>query len=447
MTRYRLYLDNLRSSYWFVPAVMSIMAFFIALALSRLDASIPNEAIADWGVGLHLPVDNVSSFLTTISVTAISVLGVIFSVSLVPLTIASSQFGPIILRRFLRDEGIQVVLGTFCATITFSLATTLFLPPGMTEETIPSITLTVTLYLFLVSLALLVYFIHHVAWSLQASNVIAELGEELEQVIDAEMPPPGMQVVPASEDELHRQTEAVQTGGRAIIARRSGYVRAIAYEDIIALAAKRGLTVLLNRQPGDFVVAGDTLAWVAPAELVDRRVRRVTATSYLLGEQRTMLQDIEFGLSMPVVIAVRALSPAINDPFTASASIDRLAAGLSIMADRGDSSPYRSDGDGVIRIIYEPVSFDHAMDVAFDAIREYGRGSTIVLLRLLEALQSIAAHSTTRAHRRALLRHADLIEQDSRIGLKAEYDLFRIREAYEETLQVLNAAHQPVDLS
>lgn len=437
--RRRDFLDKVRATYWFVPLLMSVGAALLAAALIVLDLAVPNSRLAESWLILHVPPASVPTLLTGLAGTALGVVGVVFSITLVPLSIASSQYGPIILRSFLRDRSTQVVLGTYSAEITYTLVLVLLLPPDLTDNNVPQIAVTVAFLLSLISLAMLVYFFHHVAVSLQASTVVEGVSEELMATVRTEYPEHGTQEPPAAASEalLAKLTPAGQT----VTATGVGYVRDVDIEQVVKTAAEHDLVVWLQHHAGDFVQPGLPLLRFRPAS-AEGDMDKATADSlpalfnrsYLLGSTRTMFQDVEFGISLLVVVASRALSPAINDPVTPLMCVDRLGAALALLAGRHPPQPYYCDSQGRVRVFVEPVSFEGLVGSAFNLIREYGRGNAELLMRMFGAIGRIAEQARTDEQRQVLAQHAQLILGDSLLGLPSPYDQERVRQAHDQCL-------------
>jgi uncharacterized membrane protein len=433
--RFRNFCDHIHATYWFMPAVMTVLAAVAALTMYWVDQSIPNYLLQDkWYVFYPQSVAEARSVLSTIAETSLGVIGVVFSITLVPLSITSGQYGSIVLRIFLRDRGTQFVLGAYSAT-TFYCLFVLMGRGNASDQTVP-LSVTIAVYMLLSSLLLLIYFFHHVADSLQASAAVDKISRELEQVIEHDYPlerltaPFGHQHA----EELMRQ--AALSEGEVITSNREGYVRAIDYDQLLHIASKHKLILKIQCLPGDFVSRGNQLmvAWPSP---LDKHVRLSANRAYMLGKNRTLFQDTEFGIYLIVIIAVRALSPAINDPNTPVLCLDRLGAALGMLAERQNPSPYYCDKDKQLRIISEPVSFERLVGVAFDMIREYGRTNAEILIRMLETIKSVTLHTHSDTQRKVLLKHATLIEHDSHIGLPSEYDQQRVHDSYDETVRAI----------
>jgi len=300
------------------------------------------------------------------------------------------------------------------------------------NEFVPHLAVTCGIGLAIASIGVLIYFIHHSASSIQVDHVISKVGCELDDVIDRLFPKqigrgaskhrnePSINDIPADFDRDARPIQATS----------SSYIQAIDTDRLMELATEGNLLLQIQKRPGDFVVKGSPLAMVYPAEAVSKKLPEQINSAFVLGSQRTDQQDIEFSINQLVEIASRALSPGINDPFTAVRCVDQLSAALCHLAQKEIPSAYRYDDRDELRVIAEPVSFVDAIDAAFNQIRQYGQTSVAVTMRLLEAIAVIASFTHTKVDRAALLRHANMIDRGSHEGIAEELDRNDIKERY-----------------
>jgi uncharacterized membrane protein len=437
-TRTLRFWDSLRSSYWFVPAAMMLAAAGLALLTTWLDEVIHRPGSSARWLGWVWPggVEGAREVLSIIAATAINVAGVTFSITIVALTLASSQFGPRMLRNFMRDTGNQVVLGTFVATHVYCLLALRTVQSAEDRQFVPHVSLLTGLVLGLVSLCVLIYFIHHVASSIRAETLIANVAEDLHQAIGEIFPEEIGEPAPREERQLPAGEPApVHAMGR-------GYIQALDHEALLALAVERDLVIRLEHRPGDFVSAGDLLAQVWPAERCAPAIRERIAEACLLGRHRTQIQDVEYSLHQLVEIGVRALSAAYNDPFTAMSCLDWLGSVLSRLARCELPSAWRSDSAGHLRVIAHATLYADLVDTAFNQIRQHSRSSVSVILRLLTVIGRVAVHVIRPGDREALRRHAELVLQDARNALTNQNDLHEVELRYLETLQILEAGER-----
>ncbi len=226
---------------------------------------------------------------------------------------------------------------------------------------------------------------------------------------------------------------------RPIKSEKSGYIQAIDDEELIEIAAKFDAIVRLNYRPGDFVVKGSDLASVWHGQQMNKQLVKKLKGIFIIGNQRTPGQDVEFSINQLVEIAVRALSTGVNDPFTAIRCIDQLSAALCHFVQKEIPSRYRYDENKKLRAIAEPTTFTSVVDAAFNQIRQAGQTDVAVTIRLLEAIARIAQYTTTKEQRAVLLRHAQMIERGSHEGISEELDKKDVQERYFAILKLLKA--------
>ena len=429
-TRFRDLADRLRSGYWFLPMLMAVGGMAGALVATAIDSTYFGQSLVWLTPNAALDTASFRNLAQLIATASLAFLGVLFSIMLVPLSIAATQLGPPVLRTFMRNTGTQLVLGLFIGNTVFAL-TLLAVVPEWTALP-PSLSAALMFVLFLFSIAVLVYFIHEIARSLQASTVIGRLSDELQGDIGRELRHRPARGPDPAGAETQRAT--IMATGIPIPSRQEGYIRAIDFEGLLQLAEAYHTTLALRFEPGDFVMNRDALVYAAAATPVDEALADGVNRQFLLGEYRTITQDVEFGLLALVSVAVRALSPAINDPFTAIMCVQRLGAALALIAECDEPTHHFFDAQGMARVLGEPDHFHEYADLCFHQIRQYGRGSTEVLIALLVAIGRVAAHVDSEEHRMVLRLHADLIDHDARAGGLTEYDATRVRVQYDHTM-------------
>jgi uncharacterized membrane protein len=369
----------------------------------------------------------------------ITVVGLVFSLTLVALSLASSQFGSRLLRNFMRDTTNQVVLGTFVATFLYCLLVLRTIRRADESAFVPHLSVTLGVLLAVASLVVLIYFIHHIAISIQADEVIARVGAELLQGIDRLFPEQIGQGAPGYDTAGTDGglPEGFEREACPVAADGDGYLQLIDTDRLMELATREDLLLRVERRPGHYVVVGCPLLLVWPGERVNDQLVEQVNSAFLLGSQRTSVQDIEHAVNQLVEIAVRALSPGINDPFTAVTCVDRLGSALSRLAQRETPSPYRRDGQNKLRVVTPPTTFVGVVDAAFDQIRQYSRSSAAVTIRLLETIAVIAGATRRPEDRAALRRHAKMIARGGREGLPEEEDRRSVEERYQVASRLL----------
>jgi len=435
--------DSLNSSYWFVPTVMAIMSTVLAFGLLRLDRFRYYGPLAKWGWIYTGSADGARGVLSTVAGSTIGITATAFSITIVALQLASSNFGPRILRNFMQDVGNKVVLGTFISTFVYSLLV-LRAIYGSAEDRnqfVPHLSVTVGIVLAIICTGVLIYFIHHASTIIQVSYVISQISQELDDAIERLFP----QKIGYSEpDYKHSERLIPEDFDKEAFPIRSsskGYVQAIDTNKLMDIACKYNLIVKILTRPGKFVLKGSPTVKILAMEsdksktLHFNDIQKQIHRTFILGRERNEQQDIEFPINQLVEIALRALSPSLNDPFTAIRCIDHLSAGLSHLAQTNFPSSYRYDGFDNLRVIAHPVTFSGLTDAAFNQIRQNCCSDAAVTVRLLESIAVIAEYTENSPDKKALRRHADLILKGSRQGLSFDEDKQDVEQRYAEVLK------------
>lgn len=401
----RQVLYDLRVSLLYRPAMITTGLALLAPALTYIEArwqpigQLLNRTFP-WLCGPDVAAAQL--VLTTIAGSMMTVLSLTYSVLLMALTLASMQFSPRILFSFLRDSTSQTTLGLFVGTFLYCLLL-LRMVHGAPEPFIPQLGMVVALGLALVSLGWLLYFIQHIARGIQANHLIARIAGETQQVI--------FQVFPeadAAGNSPAQQRLPLPEQAAVILARTSGYVQLIDEESLLQVAAEFRRTLFLHKGPGEFATAGTPLLSVVPGEGVPEALTAACLAAYDLGEIRTMQQDVEYGIRQIVDIALKAISPAVNDPSTAVTCIDHLGVLLVAMAGRREPLQEIRRGEELL-LQHRRTTFRRVFDLAFNQIRQYGRTDMAVVLRLLRAFEALALATTNPAHLDAIRHHATLL--------------------------------------
>jgi len=371
--------------------------------------------------------------LIAIAAAVITVIGVVFSITILALTLASQQFGPRMMRNFVRDVGNQVTLGVFVGTFVYAVLGL----GSITGAFVPHLSITVAEALLLVDIAVLIYFIHHIAKSIQLPEVIAGIARDLLRAIDAEFP---------RQESNEDSPEPVGTGksvpellqliddrGGVVLASVSGYLQFVGYAQLVDIAVRTDAVIRLDHRPGHFLVEGRPIATVWPRGAA-QQVALALSKAHVTGPHRTLMQDPVFAIDQLVEIAIRALSPAVNDTFTALTCIDWLSAGLSRVTRRTlDEGIYR-DRFGRVRLIESDPSYARMVNRAFDKVRQAARGMPAVIIRMIDALASIMEATTSAYQQHILVHQAEMILKSAEESVPDQNDLEDIRGRYRRML-------------
>jgi uncharacterized membrane protein len=430
--------EALRTNLWLVPGLEVVGAIVLYAITHVLDRSAydGNLTLPTWMV--FGSADAARQILTALAAAVITVVGVVFSITIVALTLASTQFGPRMLRNFIRDRGTQLTLGTFVATFVYATLVLISIGPGDSgRQFVPHLSITVAVGLVTVSMAVLIYFIHHIATMIQLPQVIASIAGDLSRAIDAESAEPGptLEAGPSVEELRQRLEES----GGTVPAPASGYLQFVRHETLVVLAVEKGAVIRLLHRPGHFIVEGDPIATVWPPN-VATSVSAALREAHITGPNRTLAQDLPFAVDQLVEIAIRALSPAVNDTFTSLTCIDWLGASLCRVTDRWRPIRIHRDSHGYVRVITAHVTYTRLIERAFEKIRQAGRGMPAVLIRQLEAITRIVEHTHTEEQRCLLLEQAAMILQASEESVPEPSDRADVRRSHEKVVAAAESA-------
>lgn len=441
MTRLRAVWDRVRGTYWAVPSGMATVAGLTAFIMIDIDQAVTAELLKELSWVYTGGAEGARAVLSTIAASMITVAGVAFSITIVALTLASQQFGPRLLRNFLRDLGNQVTLGTFIATYLYCLLVLRTVRGTDDGQFVPHLAVTIGVVLATLSVGVLIYFIHHIATSIQASQVIANVARDLDGAIERLFPERIGHAGDTEPTEGTGRTPLTFKEARTVVATHSGYVQAVESAQLLTAACEGEVVVRVDARPGSFVRTGGPLASILSTvrpdtEFDDDALRR----AFIIGPDRTGTQDVGFFFDQLVELGVRALSPGINDPATARACIDRLEDALGHLSSRHLPSAYRYDDNGKLRVVAEAVTLAGMLDLAFTELSHYGYSSISVSCRLLHAMRDLASGLSREEDHAALARQAAMVGNRPSSSGDNELDRTRLAGCYREVLDALAQA-------
>ncbi len=431
--------EDLRTSFWFIPTVMVLGSILLSFATIQLDKATPAKNwVATFGWTFTRGPEGSRAVLSTVAGSMMTIASVTFSITVVALQLASSQFGPRLLRNFMRDKGHQVSIGTFIATFTYCLLVLRTVNGTENETFVPHISVTVGLLLAMLSLGVFIYFIHHSASSIQAENVISGVSRELNRAIGRLYPQPAGHEWPASSRGAAGLPAGFERNSKGLASACSNDLQAIDLDSLLHLAEARDVVIEVLGRPGKFFFEGEGLARVWPADRVDDDLAGDIRGHFYFVHRRTSTQDVEFSVAQLVEVAVRALSPGINDPTTAMSCVDRLGASICTLTGRSIPSPERHDDQGHLRILAASSTASGIVDACFNQIRQAARKDTSVTMRLLETIAVVARLSKDPQVLGALRRPAEAIRRGAQGGLDDPSDLADAEERYREAAEALD---------
>jgi uncharacterized membrane protein len=446
MVKAKQWWGELQSSLWFVPASIVLCAVALAVGLVEADALAGDELPERWPRLFGASAEGTRGMLATIAGAQITVAGVVFSITVVALALASGQYTPRILRNFMRDRANQVVLGLFVGVFAYCLVVLRTVRGGDEGRFVPSLAVFFSFALALVGVGALIFFIHHIATAIQASSIIAAVAEETLAAVDRLFPqelgegPEEAGEEDAGEGELERRAAALDW--RAIPALKNGYIQNVDEDALLGFAAEAGAVLRMERGVGEFVVAGTPLVSLAradgrggPAGQAEEAVNELFA----IGRYRTVEQDVGFGVRQLVDIALKALSPGVNDTTTAVTCVDYLTAILARLLRRRFPSRHRFDR-GELRVIARSQTFERLLAAAFDQIRRNAEGNVAVIVRLFGGLELLAREARHAGRRRALALQAEVLSEVAERSVPSPHDRELIEARRRRTLKELSGA-------
>ena len=407
---------------------MSGAAVALSFVLVKVDAWLGVEAIRNLGMLYTIGPAGARAILSVIASSMITVASVIFSITMLTLQLASSQFGPRVLRNFMRDRSNQIVLGTFIATFLYCLLVLRTIRGTEKFSFVPHLSVAFGALLAIASVAVLIYFIHHIATSIRIETLLAHLAAETRAAVDR-LYPERMGQNPSR--DKHGTAEHLipgdfEEGARQVLADGSGYVQRIGVDALMQIAIEHDLVVRIEARPGRFVSEGDPILAAYPRDRISDEIANDLGGAFVMGLDRTPEQDLEFSIRRIVELAQRSLSPGINDPTTALYCIDRLGEVFGRLADREIPSPMRFDEMRQLRIVTEVNTFGELACQAFAAIARYGATDVDVIARLLSTMDKLSRVSPREACEPIIgLREAIRLESVNQVALAFDREVIQ----------------------
>ena len=432
---FRKTLDSLRASYWFIPTVMTCGAVILAFLMIRLDQSLSLDTIRSLGFGYYNQPDGARSLVSTVASSMITVAGTTFSITLAVLSLTSGQFGPRLLSNFMRDLGNQIVLGTFVATYVYCLLVlrTIHTSSSAIAAFVPHLSVVLAIVLALLNVGVFIYFIHHTAESIQASTITARIAHELEGMIKRLYPEATPDDVAAPPTLTARELDPHTACAVALKQPQSGYLQNLDENGLLNYATEHNVTVQCLHIPGTFVFEDQPVALVWPKDALDDDGRDDISNYFTLGPRRTPAHDLDFLFDQLSEMALRALSPGVNDAVTAMRCADRIAAGFHLMVSRRPPASKRFDEGGGLRLILPQIDLGNLVEDTLGEFRRYSADNMLVSMHLLDIIGTLLVSSDNPDLRRALLSEAALIREGSKKVL-LEADFARLDRRYEEAV-------------
>ena len=425
----------IRSSLWFVPMIIVLGAMALAIGMLYLDTKVSDEVLAKFPRLFGAGADSERAMLAAIATSMITVAGVTFSITMVAVAQSASQYTPRVLGNFMRDRGNQMVLGVFVGVFAYCLVVIRTIRGDEDIRFVPSVSVVLAFVLALVAMGFLIYFIHHIAGSLQASTLLHRVRIDTERAVDILFP-----------EELGGEAEAddLAVAGEyqwaPVASPDTGYVQRVDDAALLKAARKAHAIVRMDRGIGEFVVAGEALISVRDSKRVSEEEAAAMAKAFMIGSNRTIDQDAVFGIRQMVDVAMKALSPAENSTTTAIRSLDHISAVLCRLAPRRLQSEVRADEESdEPRVIARGPSFRSLVNTGFDEIRRSAAGNVNILERMLAVIERVASFTEASDRRAVLAEHVDRIEEVARRTVPADEERLGIEQRCQEVRRVLEA--------
>jgi uncharacterized membrane protein len=403
---------------WRIPLLLSLGA----VALFGLTL-IP-DILDKYGV-INIPswltmgsIDDARAILSAMMGAVATVLALIFSVALLVLSMVATLFGPRLLYRFLQDWVTQVTIGLFLGTFVYICLVFLVTHQDPQSAFIPQISLITSWFLVVLSFGFLVYYSHRIASSIQNPDLVARIAEDVLPAALAARATGEAERAGGAPDPAAIARKAAE--GVEVLAPGSGYVQRVDHAALVASASAVDAVIVFRFRPGQFVLRGEALAAVHPRDRGPSLERRIV-DAVAIGRHRTLTQDPEFALAQIVEIAIRALSPAVNDTFTGVACVDWLADALLVLADEPPPEGNWCDSNGRLRVWIPDVRLERLVRLAFDQIRQAAADNPAVLIRMLDKIRRLAPRVPAAAHA-ALMAEADAVRAVAEAKVPARLD-------------------------
>ena len=437
MNKLRHFLGNLRASFWFMPSLMVTGSIVFAVVLIEVDSAGFNQRLSQWPRLFGVGAEGAGQMLSTLAGSMITVLGITFSMTLLALVQASSQYTSRILRNFMRSRVTQATLGVFAGIFAYCLIVLRTIRGGGGEdEFVPSLAVFFAFVISLGGVGVLIYFIHHIASSIQASNIIASVAKETNGAIDNLLP----EKLDTEFDEYEDQHQVLESLDERtwypVPAAVSGYIQSVNNDALLDLAGDSRTIVRMENGIGAFVVQDTALVSLALTYPPEQKTIDEFNAAYSIGRNRTIAEDPAFGIRQIVDMAIKALSLGVNDTSTAVMCVDYLTSILARLAGRKFPTLYRYEGEK-LRLVAIAPSFESLLAEAFDQIRGSAEVNVAILARMLGALSTIGNLTISPSHFRALDGQVQCIAELVDRCIEASHDRARLEKRLAEVRETL----------
>lgn len=406
---------------------MVFAAIALAMLLIATDLSIGSEWIVKRSLVFGVGASGARGMLSAIAGSMMTVASLTFSLTISTLAAASSQYTSRLIRNFMRDRLNQFVLGYFVGLFAYCLVVLRTIRSGDDEAAfVPPLAVMGGLLLALVSIGVLIFFIHHIAESIQVSVILRRVTRETLDAIDVAFPSDVGEPATSGLDARTEEGVTAEPRWYAVPASDFGYVQSLDADGLLALAAEHDAVIRMTADIGSFVTSAGAICEISVASPPDQELVARVRGMFDIGAARTIEQDAAFGIRQIVDIALKALSPGINDTTTGVMCVDHIAMVLETLAARRIPDRFRAE-DGRVRFIARDRSFDTLSSLCLDQIRQSASGNVAVMVALLRAIDAAGRRTLDRERRETLIRHAMLVAALARASLSCAEDAEPVR--------------------
>ncbi len=422
---------------WVVPVTLAVTALCAAQVLIEVGFTMPNQLSFFLSTGGAV---GARDFVQTVATTSLTVATLVFSIAMVVLQLASSQYSPRLPGQFLRSRGTQIIIGIFIFTFVYSL--TVVRAIRADESFVPSFAVTVAFVLILCCIVALIVFIHHVVQSIRVESILGYIERKTRKAIAAAYDRRGAECDGDGESGIE-----IPEAAEPIVLDESGIVRRIDGKDLVRFAKKRGVVLCLVRTIGEHVAAGTPIGWTwadnegrKPPPADDTRDEFTVAIQ--LTADRSLEDDVAFGFVQLTDVALRALSPAINDPTTACNAISSLEILLVKLTGYRLGDRQFHDEEGVLRVLVPQPTFADLLDRVVTPIRQAAPDDITIAVCLCDMLADIARAAQTDEQRNSVATQLERIEEAFKDAAQQSVDVERLTDAASQVRSALKG-HTP----
>ena len=385
---YSLILNRLRNTYWILPAAIVIAAILLAIQITWIDSLLNLSPDGRLGWLIQNNPEGARAVLSTIAGSMITVAGVMLSSTIVVLTLASQQFGPRLVRNFIKDRPSQIVVGAFTGCFIYNILILKNIRSG-DSDFVPQIALIFGVLQAILCIGLMIYFIQHISTTIQVQSIMDRVKCELDLSIERLYPKAENREPSISTENPKPESSEPSPSTRKVGAQRAGYIQAIRYDALLERCEQHNATIRIHAIPGSFVIEDEPIFSISGQDEPGKDTLSELRSFFIIGTFPTSEQDILFPIQQLEEMAIRALSPGINDPRTAIECVDHLTASLSILAKRPPPTEWVKDRHQKPRIHKASQPFDYILREAFQQIHHHGCTDIQVVLRILKVLHKL----------------------------------------------------------